>query len=166
ARLWHAETGALQMMLEGHTEVVTGCAFSPGGKRVVTASGDNTARLWDAETGALQTTLEGHTYGVTSCAFSPDGKRIVTASGRKRRAAASPLLMLRDRPALVTGGRCAAFSYKTARLWNAETGALDATLEGHTCCVTCCAFSPYGMRVATASYDKTARLWNVGPVCS
>ena len=69
-------------------------AFSPDGKRIVTASRDNTARLWDAETGKqIGEPLEGHTNGVMSAAFSPDGKRIVTASWDK-----------------------------TARLWDAQTG--------------------------------------------
>ena len=47
---------------------------------------------------------------------------------------------------------------KTARLWDAATGALQTTLEGHTDNVTSCAFSGDGTRVVTASDDKTARL--------
>ena len=36
-------------------------AFSHDGKRIVTASFDNTARLWDAETGKpIREPLEGH----------------------------------------------------------------------------------------------------------
>ena len=34
-------------------------------------------------------------------------------------------------------------------------------VDGHTAFVTACAFSPYGRRLATASGDHTARLWNV-----
>ncbi|KAJ1454943.1 hypothetical protein M885DRAFT_225835 [Pelagophyceae sp. CCMP2097] len=37
-------------IIKGHTNYVRSCAFSPDGKRIVTASYDRTARLWDAET--------------------------------------------------------------------------------------------------------------------
>jgi WD40 repeat protein len=60
---------------------VVSATFSPDGKRIVTASWDNTARLWDADTGKqIGEPLTGHTNFVLSAAFSPDGKRIVTTS--------------------------------------------------------------------------------------
>jgi len=59
---------------------VYGVAFSPDGKRIVTASADKTARVWDAESGKELRKLEGHTEGALCVAFSPDGKRIVTTS--------------------------------------------------------------------------------------
>jgi WD40 repeat protein len=48
-------------------------------------------------------------------------------------------------------------SGKTAWIWDAETGALQTTLQGHTGFVYCCAFSPDGKCVATASRDGTVR---------
>ena len=80
-------------------------AFSPDGKRIVTASFDKTARLWDAESGKqIGEPLMGHTDAVRSAAFSPDGKRIVTAS-----------------------------LDNTARLWDAESGKqIGEPLTGHT----------------------------------
>ena len=63
-------------------------AFSPDGKRIVTASDDKTARVWEAATGkSIGDPLEAMKDAVLSAAFSPDGKRIVTASSRQDGAA-------------------------------------------------------------------------------
>ena len=43
---------------------MSSAAFSPDGKRIVTASEDKTARLWDAETGQqIGAPLVGHEDG-------------------------------------------------------------------------------------------------------
>src|ERR1039458_6367169 len=104
-------------------------AFSPDGRRIVTASEDHTARVWNAANGQLLANLEGHTGLVWQAAFSPDGQRVVTASFDN-----------------------------TARVWNAVSGQLLATLVGHTADVVRAAFSPDGQRIVTASEDHTARV--------
>ena len=72
-----------------------------------------------------------HEDPVWSAAFSPDGSRIVTASWDK-----------------------------TARLWDAATGAPIGQAMKHEGPVKSAAFSPDGTRIVTASDDKTARLWD------
>ena len=151
-------------------------AFSPDGKRIVTASRDKTARLWDAESGKqIGEPLTGHTDAVLSAAFSPDGKRIVTASADKTarlwdaesgKQIGEPLTGHTDAvwsAAFSPDGKriVTASEDKTARLWDAESGKqIGEPLTGHTDAVMSAAFSPDGKRIVTASWDKTARLWD------
>jgi WD40 repeat protein len=62
-----------------HGNAIYWAAFSPDGKKLATASLDNTVRLWDASNSELVTTLKGHGDGVAYVGYLADG-RIVTAS--------------------------------------------------------------------------------------
>lgn len=130
-KVWDAQTGIELATLSGHEEVVTVCAFSPDGSRIVSGSSDNTARIFDSTTGEQLFTLAGHDGSLYACAFSLDGKRVVSAS-----------------------------SDGALKLWDANTGLEIATLEGHKRAVNDCAFSPDGRQIASASDDATLRLWD------
>ena len=69
--------------LGGHANTVSAVSFSPDGKRLATASRDNTVKLWNSATGQEIKTLTGHTDWVRAVSFSPDGKRLATASADK-----------------------------------------------------------------------------------
>ena len=45
------------MLPVGHTDEVKAASFSPDGKKIVTASRDNTSKIWDAATGVLLASL-------------------------------------------------------------------------------------------------------------
>jgi small GTP-binding protein len=59
------------------------------------------------------------------------------------------------------GKSLASGSYdKTVRVWNAATGNLLRTLEGHSSAVRSVAWSPNGKSLASGSGDNTVRVWN------
>jgi eukaryotic-like serine/threonine-protein kinase len=87
-RLWDADTGTLLMTFPdfaGGNAYVTGMAFHPSGKQLVTADSAGQVRLWslehlrqkDFEPSALGWTA--HKEGITCVAFSPDGQWLATA---------------------------------------------------------------------------------------
>jgi WD40 repeat protein len=68
--------------LDGHRLAVTSVAFSPNGRRLVTAGRDSDVILWDVRSGTVLRRLRGHFGPVQDARFSPDGRWIVTAGPR------------------------------------------------------------------------------------
>ena len=119
-------------VFHGHGGTVNQAAYSPDGKRVITAADDKLAIIWDAASGKPVATLSGHAGGVYAAGFSPDGRLAAT------------------------GGED-----DCVHLWNAADGKELRVLKGHSANVTSVAFCPSGRFVVSGSDDKTARLWSL-----
>ena len=111
---------------------MTAVAIAPDGTWLATASDDGTARIWDAATGAARATLTGHTDRGDGGGDRP-GRHL--ARHRQRRRDGADL------------GRC-------HRRSNAPPS--PATPAGWTAV----AIAPDGTWLATASNDRTVRIWD------
>ncbi len=170
-RQYHLYSG--RVTFKGHSGSVTSAAFSPEGKRVVTASLDRTARVWDAATRLEIARLEGHSGVVLSAGFDREGRRVITSGedGTARvwdATSGQELVRLKGHAGVVW---CAAFGLDgstaatadadgTVHLWNLASGRELSKLEGHSGAVLSVAFSLDGRRLVTASKDETARVWD------
>ena len=112
-----------RVFAQEHHGLVTSVCFSPDGRRVLSASHDETARVWDARTGAALLEFK-HESSVYQAAYSPDGRTIVS------------------------GGRD-----HSARVWKVATGKVAVPPLSHGLTVTQTVFSPDGERVLTTTDD-------------
>ena len=105
--------------------------FSPDGARLAVLA--IPPRVFDVKTGKEVARLVGEDHvGSTSLAFDPSGETLATAYVRG-----------------------------SVKLWNARSGKLIRSLDGHLRGVWGVLFSPDGTLLLTVSSDKTHRLWDV-----
>ncbi|KAF8072486.1 CIAO1 [Scenedesmus sp. PABB004] len=132
----------LLQTLQGHTDRVWHCAWSPDGSALASCSGDRTVRIWSRsaqrERGwRCAAVLEDtHTKSIRSCCWSPGGTHLATAS----------------------------FDGSTS-IWQLQGGLWEEVLklEGHENEVKGVAWSPCGNYLATCGRDKSVWFWERGP---
>lgn len=134
--------GALLRSLTGHNGKITAIAMTADGRRLVSASEDQTLRVWELSTssppgsvlsdpGELHTLL-GHTSQVNTVAVTADGRLAISGS-----------------------------SEKSLKVWDLERGMELCSLHGHADTVEKVVITPEGRRVVSASGDKTIRVWDI-----
>ncbi len=132
----------LRRTLKGHTDRVNSIVWSPDGRRLISASADQTLKVWDFEDGRLVRTMKGHGDGVSAVAFTPD-KRVISASVDQTLKiwdleSGQLVRTLRDHADAIMAvivlpdGRAISGSYdSTLRIWDLETGMALKTFASH-----------------------------------
>jgi WD40 repeat protein len=116
----------------GHRGWINGLAWSPDGRRIVSASDDGTAHVWDLDTEEPLAIYRGHIGSVNVIVWSPNGDLIASGS-----------------------------SDKTVQVWEATTGEQQLSYQGHCSWIRSgLAWSPDGTQLASGAWDRTVQVWD------
>lgn len=176
-QLFNLADGKPAAKLEGHGENVAAVAFSPDGAKVFTGSADKTVRVWTVADGKEQGKLETP-QPVAALTVVGDGSKVATGGGDavirvwnvadlSKPAAellakeisghsqpVTSLVTLPNDPNQIVSGS----TDGSVRQWNIEGQAVRTMNHGGP--VVSVAVSPDGQKIASASTNKIAKLWN------
>lgn len=114
-----------------HDQPVFTVAFSPDGRKLISAAQGGQIRIWDANTYQALGHLTGHYDTAVKLAYDPKGNQIASAH--------------------YDG---------TVLLWNAHTGFISHILPGHSKPAWAVNFSSDGLHLASGNGDGTAIIWD------
>lgn len=171
---WRAETHILKQ--QAHVLSATCAAFSPDGRALTTGSRDGRVKLWNVVSGFCAATFADHSAAVTSVAFAAND--VIVSSSLDGTARAFDIRRYRNFRIFVgppprrqfgtvavdaSGELVAAGCVDTFEIvvWSLRTGSVLEVLAGHKGPVSAIAFRPHRGTLASASWDRTVRMWDM-----
>lgn len=171
---WQSESYILKQ--QGHYYDMNTLSFSQDGQNIATGGDDGKVKVWNTNSGFCYVTFTDHSSSVSCVEFAKQGQVLFTASldgtvraydlvrYRNFRTFTSPTpvqfssLAVDPSGDVVCAGSLDSFEIY---MWSVQTGKLLDILTGHTAPVSALQFSPTGNQLASASWDRSVRLWAV-----
>lgn len=171
---WQSESYILKQ--QGHFDAMNALCYSPDGSRVVTASDDGKLKVWDINSGFCLMTFTEHTSAVSAVAFAKKGQVMFSSSldgtvrawdlirFRNFRTFTAPERVQFNSLAVDPSGEVVVAGSQDEfeiYVWSVQTGSLLDTLAGHEGPISCLTFGTENSLLASSSWDKTIRIWNI-----
>ncbi|KAJ8297869.1 hypothetical protein KUTeg_024400 [Tegillarca granosa] len=171
---WQSETYVLKQ--QGHFNNMNCLCYSPDGQYIVTGGDDGKVKVWNTSSGFCFVTFNEHMGGITGVAFTQNGQVVLSSSldgtirafdlnrYRNFRTFTSPrpvqfscITVDHSGEVVCAGGRDTFEIF----VWSMQTGRLLEVLSGHEGPISCLSFSMTKSLLASASWDKSVKLWDV-----
>uniref|UniRef100_A0A8C9VJ03 PWP2 small subunit processome component n=1 Tax=Scleropages formosus TaxID=113540 RepID=A0A8C9VJ03_SCLFO len=174
--VWEWQSESYVFKQQGHFNNMAALAYSPDGQYVATGGDDGKVKVWNTNSSLCFVTFSEHSSSVTSVAFTSRGFVIVSASldgtvrafdlhrYRNFRTFTSPrpaqfsCLAVDGSGELVCAGAQDSFEIF---IWSMQTGRLLEVLAGHEGPVSGLSFNPVRSILASSSWDRTVKLWDM-----
>ncbi|TPX50748.1 hypothetical protein SeMB42_g01236 [Synchytrium endobioticum] len=172
-RIWDLRTGRCIMSLSGHVQGITSMDWSRNGYTIASGSLDNSVRIWDVRKGESVYMIPAHKNVVSSVKFFNasddfDFRPVGIAGAGNAMSIDSDHVPasvgIRDavvRRRLLSSSFLVSCSFDgTTKLWTEGDWKPLRSLVGQESKVMCCDVSRDGQYIATASYDRTFKLYS------
>ncbi|ODV96815.1 hypothetical protein PACTADRAFT_65370 [Pachysolen tannophilus NRRL Y-2460] len=177
-RVYNYNTGEKVTQFEAHPDYIRAIVVHPTRPYVLTTSDDLTIKMWNFENNwKLEQVFEGHQHYIMCLAFNPKDPNTFASACIDRTVkiwslgSSVPNFTLvahetkgvnyveyypqSDKPYLIT-----ASDDRTIKVWDYQTKACIATMEGHLANVSFAIFHPELPLIISGSEDATIKIWN------